>query len=155
MLFRSISQNKAVKAITDLKHLIDSLPEHRADLFGKETISHPPFGHRFRYRNNYWIFENYMDGEDSYKLDVFFEGTGDAKVVMWNTVKQGDGGRETVREQLDRINLVNRFNGKPLYNGWTAEFNLPDYNDSIGEVDQAVLSLVKEVFTRLSARTTH
>lgn len=150
--YQYVSQNKSIGAITDLKELITSLPDYRAERFGTQTISHAPFARRFRYHNNYWIFEQYVDGEDSYKLDVFFENTGNAKVVLWNTVKQENGGLETVRALLHRINLLGKFTGVSLYNGCTVEFDLADFHDSIGAMDEAVLALVKEIFDKLSAK---
>ena len=147
--YQYVSQQKNIKAINDLKHLITTLPDYRADRFGRRTTSHAPFANRFRYQNNYWVFEKYKVGTDSYKLDVFFESTGNAKVVMWNTVKAENGGYETVQAQLERINLLDRFNGQSLYHGCTAEFNLPDYQNSIGEIDEAVFALVKDIFTKL------
>ena len=150
--YQYVSQNKSIGAITELQKLIIELPNYRAERFGTQTTSHAPFAKRWRYHNNYWIFEQYREGADSYKLDVFFENTGDAKVVLWNTVKEENGGFETVQALLHRIKLLGRFTGESIYNGCTAEFAIEAFHDSIGAMDEAVLALVKEIFDKLSAK---
>ena len=141
--YEYVSTNSAnIQTIQNLKHLIITLPDYRAEKFGRLITEISPFKNRFLYRSNYWIFEKYEDGNGSYKLDVFFESNGNAKVVMWNTIKKENGGYETVKDILTRIDLISHFTGVSLYNGLTAEFNISEIYPTLEDVDKSVLSLV-------------
>lgn len=147
--YQFVDQNNAIQTIEDLKNLITALPEYRAEKFGELVTEISPFKKRFRWQRNYWIFERFKNRDDNYKLDVFFENTGGAKVVMWNTEKNEKVGYETVKAILQEIGLLERFNGTSLYNGLTAEFDISDKYPSISSVDNAVLQFVLLVFKNL------
>jgi len=147
--YQFVDKNKALQTIEDLKNLIIHLPDYRAEKFEKLTTQIAPFKKRFKYQNNYWIFEKYENEEGSYKLDVFFENNGNAKVVMWNNLKGNNGGYETVEKILKEIGLLERFNGVSLYHGLTAEFTISEEYPSIGAIDNAVVKLVLQVFEKL------
>ncbi len=143
------SENNAIHSLHNLQQLIVELPDYRAEKFRPQISDHAPFDKVFKYQKNYWIFEEYNDNGDKYKLDVFFESNGNAKIVMWNYAKEENGGYETVKAKLEKINLLSKFKGTSLYNGFTSEFILSDYSSLI-ELDNAVVSFTKEVFSALS-----
>ena len=149
--YQFVDKNKALQTIEDLKDLITFLPDYRAEKFEKRATQFAPFRKRFKYHNNYWIFEKFENNGSSYKLDVFFENSGGAKVVMWNTVKNGNEGYETVKKILNEIGLLERFNGASRYNGLTAEFDISETYPSISVIDNGVVELVLQVFEKLKS----
>jgi len=145
-----VSNHSSIETIQNLNSLIISLPDYRAEKFGRKVTEFAPFKKRFLYYKNYWIFERFENDNSSYKLDVFFESNGSAKVVMWNTVKKEKEGYETVKDILTKIGLINRFGGKSLYNGLTSEFNFSGTYPNLENIDNAVIDLVQSVFRGLS-----
>lgn len=148
--YQYVSQNKATNIISQLKYLIEDLPNYRAEKFRLRTENFkPPFGNRFRYQLNYWIFENYINREGSFKLDVFFESSGNAKVVVWNTTNKEKEGYASAERLLDSIGLKERFDGESRYNGLTAEFNISETFPCIEDMDNSVVDLVVTIFEKL------
>ncbi|HRF16795.1 MAG TPA: hypothetical protein PK977_01455, partial [Chitinophagaceae bacterium] len=79
------------------------------------------------------------------------EDSGQANVVIWNTIKKENGGYAATKELLEKVNLIDKFNGQSRFNGFSAEFKIPGIFKSIEEIDKAVVTFVKEVLTKLNA----
>lgn len=151
LFYQFISKNNLIETVNQVKELVLSLPDYRAERFGKNTLVYSPFKKRWPRYNNYWIFEKYEDEKGTYKLDVWFEHNSNAFIVMWNEMKPDPAGYETVKEILTRVNLAHRFNAPSRFNGMTAAFAISKEYPSLEAVDNAVLTLVKDVFQKLSS----
>jgi len=148
--YKFISDNNCFDTLGSLAELYTFLPDYRAEVFSKHTKEYHPFKNRFKYRNNYWIFEKFKDNNGSYKLDVFFNSQGGANIVLWNTEKPNSQGYEAVKRILSQLDMVNDFAGESMYHGFNAEFKL-DRFANIETLDNAVLALVKKIFLKLPA----
>lgn len=151
--YQFVSKNNGLDAANVINNLIVHLPHYRAQRFADKTedyLKRSPFKNRFKYQNNYYIFERFERPDGSYKLDVCFESNGRAYVVLWNTVKRDADGCQTVNSILKQIGLADKFNAPSRYNGMTAEFAISADYPSLEAVDNAVLELVNEVFEKLT-----
>lgn len=151
--YQFVSKNNGLDAANAINKLIVHLPDYRAQRFADMTedyLSRSPFKNRFKYQNNYYIFERFERADGSYKLDVCFESNGGAYVVMWNTTQRNTNGYQTVNAILTQVRLADKFNAGSRYNGMTAEFAISAEYPSLEAVDNAVLELVNEVFEKLT-----
>ena len=149
--YKFVNDHNALDTLKLISELTKSLPDYRAKMFNDRTPSHDPFGKKWPYYNNYWIFEKYSDEQGSYKLDVFFEPDGSANIVMWNESLRNDAGYETVRNKLQKIGLLDRFNAPSRYNGLAVHFAISDEYPTLEAVDDAVLLLVNDLFQKLNS----
>lgn len=154
LFYQFINKNNGIELINIINTLTIHLPDYRAKCFADKTEDfqkRSPFRNRFKYYNNYYIFERYERKDGSYKLDVCFEPNGGAFVVIWNTKKENASGYETVKSLLTTAGLVEKFNKAPSrYNGMAVEFAISKEHPSLKAVDNAVLTLVNDVFEKLS-----
>ena len=107
-----------------------------------------PFKKSHLYYSGYWLFENYKDGENVFKLDVCFNNDGSAFVTLWNTEKRNDEGYRTVKSKLAETNLLNLFDGISRYSGLSKDFNMTK-EMTLSKIDGEVLTFVQKVFKNL------
>ncbi len=149
--YQFVNQDNGIATAKLVSDLTSQLGDFRAEKFAKEIGDNiMPFRKSFRYYKNYWIFENYVDGVDNFKLDVWFNNDGSANVVLWNTSLRNDLGYETVKTKLRRIDLLDQFNGESTYNGFSKNFTIDTQLSSLNVVDNAVLKFVSLLMKRLN-----
>ena len=121
-------------------------------MFGNE-IPVKPFGKRARYKDNYWLYENYKVGNNNLKLDVWFDIDGTASLEFWNPSTLGEKGREILTKILNDIGLFGEFE-QNYYgyagNGYRKNFQFGPTLTNMTDIDNAILGFVKDFMTKLS-----
>lgn len=136
-----------------IQDLYTYLGDFRAKQFGEKTEKHYPFRTRFLYKNNYWIFDKYVNSEGNFKLDVCFNLDGSANIVLWNTDKRNDEGYQIVKQLLIEIDLIDKFTSERKYNGLHCHLEISSKYPKMENVDAETLIIVKEIFERLGKLT--
>lgn len=156
--YRFINQNNRLETFAAVEEMYKHIGEHRADMLTNAIINYAPFTKRTRYKEDYILYENYQEGLNTFKLDVWFRNNGEAGVVFWNSAIQNEQGREPVVKKLTDIDMFYRFDeGISFgYNGCKKEFNIGTQYPTMQDVDNAVLAFVQELMAKLkqSAATT-
>jgi hypothetical protein len=130
--------------------LYDRLCIHRADKFSNAIPNYYPFKKQFRYDKHYWFYENYQEGNNIYKLDIWFLNNGNASIVFWNPGVQGQAGRDALTEKLKSINYLQEFEDDVKYdNGYPKNFLVGDTFKNMIDVDNAIIVFVKKFLNDL------
>jgi hypothetical protein len=109
-----------------------------------------PFKKQFRYDKHYWFYENYQEGNNNYKLDIWFLNNGNASIVFWNPGVQGQAGRDALTEKLKSINYLQEFEDDVKYdNGYPKNFLVGDTFKNMIDVDNAIIVFVKKFLNDL------
>lgn len=150
-LYGFLSQHNGMDTVQTLVEMNGRMSSYRADRFAKEVTDYAPFGSKFRYKPNYWLFDYYTYQDCNLKLDIWFDASGNASLVFWNTKIEGSAGRKIVKEQLSAINMLHEFEDEVLYNdnGYPKYFVIGDQYTTMAEVDDAVVAFVKRFMAAL------
>lgn len=130
--------------------LLNDLETYRADTFiQKIGNNYKPFTKKYRYRPNHWLFENYLEDNNSFKLDVYFTNNGNARIDFWNPHKPEDIQEKTCSEKLESLDLLKDFTYGGFGGGLYKTFEINTYK-TIENVDNEVTTYVKNFFKKLN-----
>lgn len=134
------------KRIQTIIDLASRLLEYRANAFSNEIgINHKPFIKKYRYKPNHWLYEKYLRGDNSFKLDVCFHNDGSARIDFWNPGKEESIQEQTTLQELTKIGLEHDFTSGGFGGGHYKIFQ----DENIKNVDKDVLNYVKNFFEKL------
>jgi hypothetical protein len=149
--YQFLSTHDGIEIANTIVEMNSKLSTYRADKFANAITNIAPFKKPFRYRQNYWLYENYRVGNSNLKLDVWFEYDGSALVEFWNPSIRGIEGRKPLTEKLTAIGLIEEFSEKPSYadNGYRKIFKIGDTYKTMVEVDNAIIAFVNNLMKQL------
>ena len=134
------------KAIAEL---VAGLEEYRADLFAEKIGNdYLPFRKIYRWRPNHWLYENFTENGVNFKLDVYFNSDGSARIDFWNPNQPEETQRVNTSTKLKSIGLFEKFEFGGFGGGMYKVFNLEDYQN-IETLDNEIYNSVKELFEKL------
>jgi hypothetical protein len=151
--YQFLSTNDGVEIANTVVEMNSKISTFRADKFANainENIA--PFKRSIRYKQNYWLYDNYFVGNSNLKLDVWFEYDGSASIEFWNQTQRTIEGREPLTQKLVAINLLTEFGEKPNFaaNGYHKDFVIGDIYKTMVEVDNAVITFVRNMMQLLN-----
>ncbi len=143
--YEIVSQNSGLEKAKAITELINGLEQYRADVFmesiGKDYL---PFKKIYRYKPWHWLFENFIENNVLYKLDVHFD-YGNARIDFWNPDEQD---RDIITQKLAYVGLLEDFKEYGFGNGMYKEFSI-SINKSLKDVDEELAEYVKSLFRKL------
>ncbi|WP_439185884.1 PD-(D/E)XK nuclease family protein [Carboxylicivirga taeanensis] len=147
--FYSLSDDMSlVEKIDSLKELTQSIPEYRTDQFVKKITDFKPFERSCRYKTNYILFEKFIEGENTFKIDVWFEENGDAFLHFWNPGKKGD--LQSIEKKLTEVSFLDKMVKDLEWVGYSKEFYFSEYR-SLSRIDNAIIDFTKELMQALKS----
>ena len=145
--YKIISEKEGLNRVQSIVELTNGLNEYRADIFMENLNgNYEPFKKTYRWRNNYWLFENYFEGGIKYKLDVQFLPN-EVRIDFWNPDCNADE-RNIIKDKLQQLDLLNDFFEFGFGNGMYKIFTLQE-NQGIKDLDCEVLAYVQNFFKEL------
>lgn len=149
--YQFLSTHDGIEIANTIVEMNSKVSTFRADKFANAITNFAPFKKQIRYRQNYWLYENYKVKNCNLKLDVWFEFDGSAYIVFWNPSQHGLEGRIPITERLEVINLLDEFDQIPHYagNGYHKVFKIGDCYKNMVEVDNAVIEFVRNLMQGL------
>ncbi len=149
--YQFLSTHDGIEIANTVVEMNSKISTYRADKFANALTNFAPFKKQYRYRQNYWLYENYKVGNCNLKLDIWFEFDGSANFEFWNPSLPGLDGRKHLTEKLEAINLIHEFEQKPNYagNGYHKDFEIGETYKTMIEVDNAVILFVKNFMSNL------
>ena len=134
------------KAIAEL---VAGLEEYRADLFAaKIGNDYLPFRKTYRWRPNHWLYENFNENGINFKLDVYFNNDGSARIDFWNPNQPEETQKTNTSTKLKSIGLFEKFEFGGFGGGMYKVFNLENF-ENIEALDNEIYNSVKELFEKL------
>lgn len=135
-----------VKAITELTN---GLEEYRADLFmSKINNDYQPFRKTYRWRPHHWLFERFNDNNVVFKLDVYFNSDGSARIDFWNPHQPEEIQKLSTSTKLKSIGLFKEFEFGGFGGGMFKSFTIDEYKN-IENLDNELYRFVKLLFKKL------
>jgi len=151
LFYQFLNTENALNTARTVVELSDKIAVYRADKFSNAISNYAPFKKQFRYYPYYWLYENYREGNNNFKLDIWFLNNGNAELVFWNPGVSGVEGRKAVTEKLEKINLLNEFSIETKYdNGYPKHFIIGEEYKSMQEVDVAIITFVQQLMKGLN-----
>ncbi|SFN58183.1 PD-(D/E)XK nuclease superfamily protein [Flavobacterium succinicans] len=134
------------KAIAEL---VAGLEEYRADLFAaKIGNDYLPFRKTYRWRPNHWLYENFNENGVNFKLDVYFNNDGSARIDFWNPNQPEETQKTNTSTKLKSIGLFEKFEFGGFGGGMCKIFNLESF-ENIEALDNEIYNSVRELFEKL------
>lgn len=134
------------KAIAEL---VAGLEEYRADLFAtKISNDYLPFKKIYRWRPNHWLYENFNDNGILFKLDVYFNADGSARMDFWNPNQPENTQKTNTSTKLKSIGLFEEFEFGGFGGGMHKVFNIENF-ENIEALDNEIYNFVKKLFEKL------
>ena len=147
--YKTIADRESYNNLQVILELNQGLTAYRADLFfEKVEKDYLPFKKSYRYRPNIWLFYNFIEENNNFKLDVEFKSEGDVKLDFWNPNNPENIQLATTTAVLKKANLLHEFELGGYGGGLKKSFLLEDYN-SIVDVDEAATNFVLAFFKSL------
>lgn len=149
--YQFLSRNNGLETVNAISEMRNKITTYRADKFANSISDFSPFKNQARYRQNYWLYENYRYKNCNLKLDVWFEFDGSAYIEFWNPTIRGIEGRTHLTERLEAINLLCEFEDTPHFagNGYHKRFTISESLASMKEIDTTVVEFVKKIMDLL------
>ena len=153
--YKLASDKKIIEQIDKLKELSDKIPEYRMDKLVKEIEDFKPFKKTYRYKPNHILYENFIEKDNKFKIDIVFKKSGSAFLYFWNPAKTGKEAYLSIKQKLEGINYLNFF---PKQNedeidesGWIGFRKYFDINDykTMQEVDDKILDFAIKFMNEL------
>ena len=146
-----LSTENGLKTVNTIVELKNKLELYRADQFAIAIPDYAPFNKQYRYKPNYWLYENFYEQPNNFKLDIQFLENGNASIVFWNPGVMGESGREALTQKLKAIDLLEEFESETSFgdNGYTKYFRIGSDYKTIKEVDDALIKFTKNLMTKL------
>lgn len=136
--------------INRLKELFDRVPKFRTDQFVANLSDFSPFSKSTRHKDYYMLYHRYIQGEHSFKLDVWFVANGDAFIHFW--INPGINEFSVVEAKIKAIGYENKmFPCTPdthKWAGYSKSFFFSEYR-SMSKIDNAILNFTKEFLETL------
>jgi len=134
------------KAIAEL---VAGLEEYRADLFSSRIGNdYSPFRKIYRWRPNHWLYENFNDNGVIFKLDVYFNTDGSARIDFWNPNQPEEIQKINTSSKLKSIGLLEQFVFGGFGGGMYRVFSLENF-ENIKTLDNETYNFVKQLFEKL------
>lgn len=134
------------KAIAEL---VAGLEEYRADLFAtKISNDYLPFKKIYRWRPNHWLYENFNDNGILFKLDVYFNADGSARMDFWNPNQPENTQKTNSSTKLKSIGLFEEFEFGGFGGGMYKVFSIENF-ENIEALDNEIYNFVKKLFEKL------
>lgn len=146
-LYDFLSESNNLQQALLVMELMSQMTAYRAECFIKAINGkYHPFRQLYRYKENYYCFENYCPEDNHFKLDVWFNEDGSAGLDFWNTTLHSPEGRPPLTQELQRIGWETLFdpghgNGD---NGYRKLFKISDAYPNMKALDAAVLDFVEK-----------
>lgn len=154
--YEIISEQGGWDRVESIVELTNGLNEYRADIFmEKLNGKYEPFKKIYRWKRNYWLFENYQDENLIYKLDVEFLSD-KVRIDFWNSnykelMLTENEKKELVRSKLKAINYFEDFTEEGYGNGMYKFFTLQE-NQGIKDLDSEVLAYIQNFLKELKSK---
>lgn len=134
------------RAIADL---VAGLQEYRADNYGEKIGNdYLPFKRNYRWRPNHWLYENYNDNGVVFKLDIYFNSDGSARIDFWNPHQPIEIQKANTSQKLDSIQLISEFQHGGFGGGMFKVFKLENFKN-LESMDLEIYNFVKNLFKKL------
>lgn len=144
-----INQEQGFQKTKAIAELVAGLEEYRADRFMSQIGNdYLPFKKIYRWRPNHWLFESFTLNEVNYKLDVYFNSDGSARLDFWNPNQPEEIQKANISSKLKSIQLLDKFEYGGFGGGMFKIFKLEDFSN-IQQVDDTIISFVKNLFMKL------
>lgn len=152
IFYKVMNEDNGLSNIENIVRLYNEIPRYRMDnLVQKIDKNYQPFTRQYRYKSNYQLYENYIDGIHRYKLDIWFEQNGTGNVVFWdgNNENWKEETRTIVQQKLKSINMFEEFTESNYgFNGYGKTFTILEYGN-FEKVDNAIFSFTTKLFKKL------
>lgn len=150
--YKFINEHNAFDTVNDLLALKDRLPEHRTNHFIESIKDISPFVNPFRWKYNYMIYDNYKEGENSFKLDIHFMESGNASILIWNPTNNNEIGLKALTEKLLAVKLFDQFEIYDQFK-YAKFFRLSDEYKTLQQIDDAIIKFTNDLLEKLRAIT--
>jgi prepilin-type processing-associated H-X9-DG protein len=155
IFYEVINEENGLSTVENIVRFYNELPRYRMDnLVKKIDKNYQPFIKQYRYKSNYQLYENYVDGIHRFKLDIWFEQNGTANIVFWdgNSENWKEETRTIVQQKLKSINMLEEF-AESHYgsNGYFKTFTISEYV-TLKKIDDAVFDFVTRLFKSLQQK---
>lgn len=147
--YKIVGSQNGFERVQTIVELTNGLLEYRATIFAEQINNdYAPFKKIYRWRPNHWLFEQFKDGDNDFKLDVHFLSNGSARIDFWNPGKEEEVQTISTSEKLKSIGLYNEFEHGGFGGGM---FKVINNNEStnIMDVDSNLFQFVKLLFEKL------
>ena len=123
--------------------------EYRADNYGEKIGNdYLPFKRNYRWRPNHWLYENYNDNGVVFKLDIYFNSDGSARIDFWNPHQPIEIQKANTSQKLDSIQLISEFQHGGFGGGMFKVFKLENFKN-LESMDLEIYNFVKNLFKKL------
>jgi hypothetical protein len=151
--YELVNKSNAIKTIEQIVELNNQIPEHRMDKLMNKIQDYSPFRKSDRYCPNYQIFDNYNDGEYTYKLDFLFKADGSAQMEFWIPdlkTKDIQKSNLTIKSKLEEIDVKEIFDLENF--AFTKVYKVGENSDefrSMNLIDEAIFSDISLLLEKL------
>lgn len=149
--YRFLGTTNSMANLNAIAEMNGNLGAFRARRFSDSIPNHEPFGKQYWYYPYYLVYYDFVENQNDYKLDIWFEGDGSACVLFWNPGNETESSREFVKAKLESIELFNEFIDDKKYEtkGYIKYFKIGDIFNSLTELDNSLIEFVKEFLRKL------
>ena len=153
--FYSLSDDMTViDKIQKLKELSNKIPSYRMDKFVSGINEFKPFTKSYRYKPYHMLYERFIENDNAFKLDVWFEESGNAQVNFWNPEKKGMDALSSVENKLDQIGYLDKMIKSD--EGWIGYYKRFEFSDfgSMSSMDEKLKDFVLQLMNELDKSKT-
>jgi len=151
--FYELANDKnSLELIDNILKLKNSIPGFRADKIVAAIGSDYPFRNYFVYQPHHRLYDNYIEDNVSFKLDISFWDNGTGHLFFWIPLKANDEGQELICNKLKSIDLGDEFIPRKNNIGFEKLFELGENFKSMQDIDKEMARFVKAFMQKLSDR---
>lgn len=151
-VYKVLNSGEQIDRVNKLKALSDAIPKYRTDTFVNEIGDvYEPFTKTYRYKDNHMLYEDFLEFENKFKLDVIFESNGSVNIHFWNTNKGGEEAASSINAKINQIGYSQIMTPSIADSEWIRSirhFSVSEYK-TLPEMDNEVVAFVKGIMNAL------
>ncbi len=98
------------------------------------------------------LYERFLESDNSFKLDVWFDSKGNSWIHFWNPIKDGNEAFESCQKKMVEIGFENRMKEcKAAWFVYSKGFLFADHK-SFNKIDDEVLAFTNELMKALRTK---
>jgi len=148
--FYSLSDDrKVIQKVEKLKELSNQIPRFRMDKFVLGIKEFRPFTKSYRYKPFHMLYERFIENDNSFKLDVWYEESGNAQIHFWSPGKEAIDALESLEKKLKQIGYLDKLEkSKEGWIGYYKRFEFSEYG-SMSLMDRKLTEFVNQFMVDL------
>jgi hypothetical protein len=140
-----------LQKIEYLNSMACGIPKFRMDKFVNDLNDFSPFTKSYRYKPYHMLYERFIEHDNSFKIDVWFDDNGDSWVHFWNPIKSGKEAFESCKNKIEQIGFQNQMvecSKEEDWIGYSKGFLFSDHK-SLRQIDEEILEFTQELMKKL------